>query len=112
MFLRCSVEYYETSVELFFQRTLLYAGVEVNNALTLYQSARGKTAVYDKQIKLIESATHSTKLLMRHDSATCLEVLTAQQTLLQAQWLQTANRLDEMQGVINLYRALGRGRNP
>jgi outer membrane protein TolC len=46
---------------------------------------------------------------MRHSSATYLEVLTAQQTLLQAQLLQTVNRFNEMQGIINLYRALGRG---
>jgi outer membrane protein TolC len=100
----------QEEARLVFQQTLLNAGAEVNNALTLYQSAREKTAVYDKQIKLLESATHSTRLLMRHGSTTYLEVLTAQQTLLQAQLLQTANRLDEMQGIINLYRALGGGR--
>jgi outer membrane protein TolC len=39
-------------------------------------------------------------------SATYLEVLTAQQTLLQVQLLQTANWFDEMQGITSLYRAL------
>jgi outer membrane protein TolC len=67
--------------------------------------------VYAEQIRLLESATHSTKLLMRHGSATYLEVLTAQQTLLQVLLLQTANRFDKMQGIISLYRALGGGRN-
>ncbi|MDR1673732.1 MAG: TolC family protein [Bacteroidales bacterium] len=95
---------------LVFRQTLLSAGAEVNNALTLCLSAQEKNDVYEKQIKMLESATHSIKLLMRHGSATYLEVLTAQQTLLQAQLLQTANRFDEIQGIINLYRALGGGR--
>ena len=37
------------------------------------------------------------------------EVLTAQQTLLNAELTQVANRFTEMQGVINLYQALGGG---
>ena len=36
-----------------------------------------------------------------------LEVLTAQQTLLNAELTQVANRFTEIQGVINLYQALG-----
>ena len=39
-----------------------------------------------------------------------LEVLTAQQSLLSAQLTQVANRFAEIQGVINLYQALGGGR--
>ena len=42
---------------------------------------------------------------------TSLEVLTAQQTLLNAELTQVANRFTEMQGVINLYQALGGGRD-
>jgi NodT family efflux transporter outer membrane factor (OMF) lipoprotein len=100
----------QEEAKLVFQQTLLNAGTEVNNALALYRSAQEKAGVYAEQIRLLKSATHSTKLLMRHGSATYLEVLTAQQTLLQAQLLQTVNRFDEMQGIISLYRALGGGR--
>ena len=39
-----------------------------------------------------------------------LEVLTAQQTLLNARLSQVANRFTEIQGVITLYQALGGGR--
>ena len=37
------------------------------------------------------------------------EVLTARQTLLQAELSVASNRFDEIQGVINLYHALGGG---
>jgi NodT family efflux transporter outer membrane factor (OMF) lipoprotein len=101
----------QEEARLVFQQTLLDAGVEVNNALTLYQSAQEKVLIYEKQIELLKSAVNSTKLLMQHSSVTYLEVLTAQQTLLQAQLSQVANRFDEVQGVISLYRALGGGGN-
>lgn len=48
-------------------------------------------------------------LLMRHSSQNYLEVLTARQTLLQAELSVASNRFDEIQGVINLYHALGGG---
>ena len=40
-----------------------------------------------------------------------LEVLTAQQSLLSAQLNQIADRFDEIQGIVNLYQALGGGRD-
>ena len=46
---------------------------------------------------------------MQHGNTTYLEVLTAQQGLLQAELSQVADRFDEIQGVINLYHALGGG---
>jgi hypothetical protein len=49
-------------------------------------------------------------LLMEHGTTTYLEVLTARQSLLSAQLSQTANRFTEIQSVINLYQALGGGR--
>ncbi len=100
----------QEEAKLTFQQTLLNAGVEVNNALTLYQSAQEKVGLYEKQIGFLESAVNNTSLLMRHGSTTYLEVLTAQQTLLQAQLLQVSNRFNKIQGVINLYQALGGGR--
>lgn len=47
---------------------------------------------------------------MLYGNTTYLEVLTAQQSLLSAQLTQVANRFMEIQGVINLYQALGGGR--
>ena len=47
---------------------------------------------------------------MQHGNTTYLEVLTAQQSLLEAQLGQVANRFTEIQSVIDLYTALGGGR--
>ena len=47
---------------------------------------------------------------MQYGNTTYLEVLTARQSLLNAQLTQVANRFTEIQGVINLYQALGGGR--
>ena len=46
---------------------------------------------------------------MRHGNTNYLEVLTAQQTLLQAELTEVSDKYDEIQGVINLYHALGGG---
>ena len=46
---------------------------------------------------------------MQYGSTTYLEVLTAQNSLLQAQFTQIANRMQTLQAVVTLYRALGGG---
>ena len=94
-----------------FVQTLLTAGGEVNDALEQCLSARGKTDVRKRQIAALESAVHSTQQLMRYSdkSYTYLEVLTSQQNLLQAQLSQVADRFEGIQGIINLYQALGGG---
>lgn len=101
----------QEEAKLSFQQTLLNAGAEVNNALTQCQMARAKTDVRAKQIEAMERAVVSTELLMQHSSTTYLEVLTAQQSLLSAQLSQIADRFDEIQGIVNLYQALGGGRD-
>ncbi|WP_294598057.1 TolC family protein [uncultured Rikenella sp.] len=96
--------------QLTFEQTLLQAGVEVNEAVEQYQTAKAKADYYEKQVASLETATKSTQLLMQHGNTTYLEVLTAQQTLLSAQLGRVANRFAEIQSVISLYRALGGGR--
>lgn len=92
-----------------FQQTLLQAGTEVNNALTQYQTARDKSELYEKQVESLQTAYKSTSLTMQYGNTTYLEVLTAQQSLLNAQLTQVANRITEIQGFISLYHALGGG---
>lgn len=100
----------QEEARLAFEQALLAAGSEVNDALTQVQTARNKSAYFDKQVASLENATRSTSLLMKHGNTTYLEVLTARQTLLSAQLSQVANRFTEIQGVITLYQALGGGR--
>lgn len=101
----------QEEAKLAFLQALLNAGSEVNNALTQVQTARGKTELRTGQIISLENAVRSTQLLMQHGTSTYLEVLTAQQSLLSAQLTQVADRFDEIQGIINLYQALGGGRD-
>ena len=92
-----------------FKHTLLTAGNEVNDAINKCQTAREKRDIRTKQIAALESAVNSTRQLMSHSESTYLEGLTAQQKLLSAQLSQVNDKFDEIQGVINLYRALGGG---
>lgn len=92
-----------------FQQTLLNAGAEVNNALTQFQTAGQQSSLSGQQVGFLQTTVKSTQLLMQHGSTTYLEVLTAQQTLLQAQLTQVSDRFNEIQSVINLYQALGGG---
>lgn len=101
----------QEQTKLSFQQTLLNAGAEVNNALMQCQSARAKTDLRIKQIEALDRAVQSTELLMRHGSSTYLEVLTAQQALLTARLSQISDNFDEIQGIVNLYQALGGGRD-
>ncbi|MEG1574516.1 MAG: TolC family protein, partial [Bacteroidales bacterium] len=64
----------------------------------------------DKQVNALQSAAKSTSLLMKHGDTTYLEVLTAQQTLLNAQLAKASNNFMQIQGIITLYHALGGGR--
>ena len=92
-----------------FEQTLLNAGKEVNDAMTQYQTAINKSQLFKSQVEASERAYRSTKLLMTHGPTTYFEVLTAQQAYLTAQLQQTANKFNEIQGVINIYHALGGG---
>lgn len=100
----------QEEARLSFEQALLNAGSEVNDALTACQTSREKTVLFDKQIVSLQKALKSTSLLMEHGTTNYLEVLTARQTLLNAQLSQTANRFTEIQSVISLYQALGGGR--
>lgn len=92
-----------------FRQSLLDAGVEVNNALTMWQTAKKRVELDKKQVLNLQAAVWNTQLLMKHGNADYLEVLTAQKNLLQAELTEASDRFDEIQSVINLYQALGGG---
>lgn len=92
-----------------FRQTLLNAGTEVNDALLQWQVARRRLDLDRQQIISLQSAVRSSELLMRHSSQNYLEVLTARQTLLDVELSAVSDRFEEIQGVINLYHALGGG---
>lgn len=92
-----------------FRQSLLNAGKEVNDALALCQTSRRQIELGEQQMTTLNEAVRKTELLMLHSSTTYLEVLTAQQSLLNAEQQQTQYRFDNIQGFINLYHALGGG---
>lgn len=94
-----------------FQQTLLNAGAEVSNALYAYQTVGEKSQQRDMQVKALEDAVEATVGLMSVGETTYLDVITAQQSLLSAQLTQVQDDYDFLQSVINLYQALGGGRN-
>ena len=99
---------YEQAAYLF-RQCLLDAGVEVNNALNMWQTARRRVEIDKKQILTLQAAVWNTQLLMKHGNTNYLEVLTAQKNLLQIELGEISDRFDEFQSVINLYHALGGG---
>ena len=92
-----------------FRQSLLDAGVEVNNAITLWETAKKRVEIDKKQIVNLQAAVWNTQLLMKHGNASYLEVLTAQKNLLQVELGEVSDRYDEFQSVVNLYHALGGG---
>lgn len=92
-----------------FRQAVLDAGVEVNNALIQWQTAQDRMEVDRSQVVHLKAAVWNTQLLMKHGGATYIEVLTAQQTLLKAELAEASDKFAQIQGVINLYHALGGG---
>lgn len=93
-----------------FRQSVLKAGNEVNDALMQWQTADLRLNVIGEQISTLQSAVNDTRKLMEYSNgSTYLEVLTAQQSLLQAELTEASDRFDKIQGVINLYHALGGG---
>ncbi len=93
-----------------FQKTLLVAGQEVSNALYAHQTAVEKEDARGKQIIALQKSVEYTQELLRYSSATnYTDVLTSEQNLLSAQLSGVNDRLQELQAVVNLYRALGGG---
>ena len=93
-----------------FQKTMLTAGSEVSNALFAYQAAVDKEISRAKQIASLEKAVDYTKELLKYSSATnYTDVLTSEQSLLAAQLSGVNDRLQKLQAIVNLYRALGGG---
>lgn len=93
-----------------YQQTVLAAGSEVSNALYSYQSALEKDDARNKQIAALEKAVDYTQQLLRYSSATnYTDVLTSEQSLLAAQLSGVNDKLQQLQAIVNLYRALGGG---
>ena len=90
-------------------QTVIDAGNQVNEALADCQAAREKHAYYHRQVDVLREAYVGTHELMDNGKSNYLEVLTAQETLLNAQLSEAMNMYNGAQAVIALYIALGGG---
>lgn len=93
-----------------YQQTILEAGKEVSDALYLYETVNKKLVEDRGRVEQLEKAVVYTKALFQSAESTYLEVLTAQQNLLSAELSEVSDNFQRMQAVINLYSALGGGR--
>jgi len=93
-----------------FRQQLLKAGSEVNDALTAWQHANERLEICRSQKEVLRQTVSSTSLIMSHsEDASYLEVLTAQQSLLQAELAEKQELFGKIQAVISLYHTIGGG---
>ena len=92
-----------------FEKTVLTAGQEVSDILNTYKNALDKDFDRNTQVNAYKKAAEYTHELLQAGEATYLEVISAQQGLLQAQLDQNSDKLQQLQATSNLYKALGGG---
>ena len=90
-------------------QTVINAGNQVNEAMADCMAAREKHGYYQRQVQVLRQAYTGTHELMDNGKASYLEVLKAQESLLDAQLAQANNMYDAANAVIALYIALGGG---
>jgi len=93
-----------------FKKTLLNAGQEVSNALYKYQVATEKIKIRSQQIIFLQKSVDFTKELLKYTVNTnYTDVLTSEQSLLEAQLNSINDKTQQLQAIIELYRSLGGG---
>ena len=93
-----------------FEYTLMSAGYEVEHAMVTIDQLSKKRVFVANQVYSLSKAVEYNEDLQRLANTTYLEVLTAQQSLLQAQIKEIGTDLSISQATINLYQSLGGGR--
>jgi len=93
-----------------YQQSLLNAGQEVADYLFAYEAATTKAVIRKEQVQSLGLSVSYTRELLRYSSSTnYTDVLTSEQSLLAAQLSGVNDRLQQLQAVVGLYRALGGG---
>lgn len=92
-----------------FEKAVLTAGQEVSDILNTYKNALDKDLDRETQVGAYKKAVEYSIELLQAGEANYLEVISAQQGLLQAQLDQNSDKLQQLQATSNLYRALGGG---
>ena len=90
-------------------QAIVDAGNQVNEAIADCRAARQSHEYYHRQVEVLHEAYIGTHELMDNGKAQYLEVLTAQESLLNAQLNEASNMYYGAQALISLYIALGGG---
>ncbi|GAB6982082.1 efflux transporter outer membrane subunit [Prevotella dentasini] len=106
--LRVSEDQYKQAYNTW-QNSILTAGSEVSNALVAYNAADEKNKLEQQQVDILKKNVEHTELLYKQSSSSYLEVITAQQNLLNAQISQIQDQFTKLQSIVSLYSALGGG---
>ncbi len=91
--------------EIAFRKTLLTASAEVHDALAESQAFATRKNSRLLQVSAAQKAYENSRKNMQYAQTTYLEVLTAQNTYIEAQLQQAADFLELQQSLINLYKA-------
>lgn len=93
-----------------FEYTVLNAAAEVSDAMHEYSANKQKQELLTQQIDQLEKSVDYTNQLLTLGQSTYLEVLTAQQGLLQAQLSEINCWHSRVAALVSLYQSLGGGR--
>lgn len=93
-----------------FQKVMVVAAKEVSNAMFTIQTAQEKQTERASQVRFLGQSVEFTKELLRYNSSTnYTDVLTSENNLLNAQSGNIEDKVQKLQGIILLYKALGGG---
>ncbi|MBR1926956.1 MAG: TolC family protein [Bacteroidales bacterium] len=101
----------QEEARLVFRQALLDAGAEVDNAISKCRVAAEKMRMDSLQREALSEAMEKIQLTMIYSSTNYLEVLTAQQSLLDAELGIISDKQSITSALIALYQALGGGVN-
>ena len=91
------------------QNAVLSAGSEVSNALVAYNAYDAKSKLEAHQVEVLKKNVEDTRALVSSSTSTYLEVISAQNSLLNAEISKVTDDFNKMQAVVSLYQALGGG---
>ena len=103
---RKSAQLQYQQAEITFKKTLLVASAEVSDALADCQAFSARNNARILQVSAAQKAFENSRETMRYAQMSYLEVLTAQNSYLEAQLQESADFLELQQCLINLYKAV------
>lgn len=92
-----------------FKKTLLVAGSEVSNALFTYESEIKKFEFRTNEVNALRTAEANSEELLKNGFANYLDLLTARESVLNAELNIIDSKLQQLTAIVALYEALGGG---